>query len=33
MFYNSIPKCPSQKHFGIVLDSKVNFNSYVDDKV
>ena len=30
---NSIPKCPSQKHSGIVLDSKLNFNSHVDDKI
>ena len=30
---NSIPKCPSQKHLGIVLDSKLNFNSHVDDKI
>ena len=29
---NSIPKCPSQKHLGIVLDSKLNFNSHVDEK-
>ena len=29
---NSIPKCPSQKHLGIVLDSELNFNSYVDEK-
>ena len=26
---NSIPECPSQKHLGIVLDSKLNFNFYV----
>ena len=30
---NSIPKCPSQKHLGIVLDSKLNFSSHVDDKI
>ena len=30
---NSIPKCPSQKHLRIVLDSKLNFNSHVDDKI
>ena len=29
----SIPKCLSQKHLGIVLDSKLNFNSHVDDKI
>ena len=28
---NSILKCSSQKHLGIVLDSKLNFNSYVDE--
>ena len=30
---NSIPKRPSQKHLGIVLDSKLNFSSHVDDKI
>ena len=30
---NSIPKCPSQKHLGIVLDSKLDFSSHVDDKI
>ena len=30
---NSIAKCPSQKHLGIVLDSKLNFNSHVDEKI
>ena len=30
---NSILKCPSQKHLGIVLDSKLNFNSHVDEKI
>ena len=33
-FYNnSIAKCPSQKHLGIALDSKSNFNSHVDEKI
>ena len=30
---NSIAKCPNQKHLGIVLDSKLNFNSHVDEKI
>ena len=30
---NSIAKCPSQKYLGIVLDSKLNFNSHVDEKI
>ena len=30
---NSIPKCPSQKHLGIMLDSKLNFSSHVDEKI
>ena len=30
---NSIPKCPSQKHLGIALDSKLNFSSHVDEKI
>ena len=30
---NSIPKCPGQKHLGIVLDSKLNFSPHVDDKI
>ena len=30
---NRIPKCSSQKHIRIVLDSKLNFNSHVDDKI
>ena len=28
---NSIATCPSQKHLGIVLDSKLNFNFPVDE--
>ena len=28
-----IAKCPNQKHLGIVLDSKLNFNSHVDEKI
>ena len=28
---NSISKCPSQKHLGIVLNSKLNFISHVDE--
>ena len=27
---NNISKCPHQKHLGIVLDSKLNFNAHVD---
>ena len=30
---NSIAKCPSQKHLEVVLDSKSNFHSHVDDKI
>ena len=30
---NSIAKFPSQKHIGIVLDSKLNFNYHVDVKI
>ena len=30
---NSIPTCPNQKHLGIVLDSKLNFNSHIDVKI
>ena len=29
---NVISKCPHQKHLGIVLDSKLNFNAHVDKK-
>ena len=28
-----ISKCPHQKHLGIVLDSKLNFNAHVDQKI
>ena len=30
---NNISKCPHQKHLGIVLDSKPNFNAHVDQKI
>ena len=30
---SSIAKCPCQKHLGIVLDSKLNFNSHADEKI
>ena len=30
---NSIAKCPSQKHLVIMLDSKLNFNSHVDEAI
>ena len=30
---NDISKCPDQKHLGIVLDSKLNFNAQVDQKI
>ena len=30
---NDISKCPHQKHLGIILDSKLNFNAHVDQKV
>ena len=30
---NSISKCLHQKHLGIVLDSKLNFNDHVDQKI
>ena len=30
---NDIGKCPYQKHLGTVLDSKLNFNSHVDQKI
>ena len=29
----SIAKCPSQKHLGIMLNSKLNLNSHVDEKI
>ena len=28
-----ISECPHQKHLGIVLDSKLNFNAHVDEKI
>ena len=28
-----ISECPDQKHLGIVLDSKLNFNAHVDQKI
>ena len=28
-----ISECPHQKHLGIVLDSKLNFNAHVDQKI
>ena len=30
---NNISKCPHQKPLGIVLDSKLNFNAHVDQKI
>ena len=30
---NDICKCPYQKHSEIVLDSKLTFNAYVDQKI
>ena len=30
---NDISKCPHQKHLGIVLDSELNFNAHVDQKI
>ena len=30
---NDISKCPDQKHLGIVLDLKLNFNTHVDQKI
>ena len=29
----NISNCPHQKHLGIVLDSKLNFNAHVDQKI
>ena len=29
---NNITKCSYQKHQGIVLDSKLNFNTHIDQK-
>ena len=30
---NNITKCSYQKHLGIVLDSKLNFNTHIDQKI
>ena len=30
---NNITKCSDQKHLGIVLDSKPNFNAHIDQKI
>ena len=30
---NDISKCPHQKHLGIVLHSKLNFNAQVNSKI
>ena len=30
---NSIAKCPNQKHLGIMLDSKLDFNSHFNHKI
>ena len=30
---NNITKCSYQKHLGIVLDSKLNFNILIDQKI
>ena len=30
---NNISKCPDQKHLGIALDSKLNFNAHGDQKI
>ena len=30
---NNITKCSHQKHLGIVLDSKLNFNTHIDQKI
>ena len=30
---NNITKCPHQKHLGIVLDSKLSFNTHIDQKI
>ena len=30
---NDVKKCPHQKHLGIILDSKLDFNIYVDIKI
>ena len=30
---NTITKCPHQKHFGVVLDSKLDFNIHIEQKI
>ena len=30
---NDVKKCPHQKHSGIILDLKLNFNIHVDNKI
>ena len=30
---NDVKKCPHQKHLGIILDSKLDFNIHVDNKI
>ena len=30
---SNVPKCPYQKHLGIVLDSKIDFNACIDQKI
>ena len=30
---NDVRKCPHQKHLGIILDSKLDFNIHVDNKI
>ena len=30
---NDVKQCPHQKHLGIVLDSKLDFNIHVDNKI
>ena len=30
---SNVPKCPYQKHLGIVLDSKINFDTRIDQKI
>ena len=33
LYNNDVSKCPHQKYLGIVLDSKLNFNAHVDQKI
>ena len=30
---NDVKKCVQEKHFGIILDSKLDFNIHVDNKI